>query len=288
MRSVRALLHQLGAVLLRGGDLEASAADRPPSAPRARGTRRLAAISTKLGFAFLTLSRSPLMSRISLTSSTVPFSQVAMIRRCAPAPAAPWSSAGDRHSALIDVGLDVDERAQALVLAEVAAGGFVAGGLVAESSDTASEPDEGGLPAVVPQPPGFERRADRAGFAAMLVHDDFGRTSLPLNRDSMKSTCAFTAARLYCVPPCSRKRVPMARDVRNLRNVQPDVLRQHVAQAGHDLFRLPSLALEIDDVGLHEYRAAIAELRDSRWRRRRCRRYCSTGTPKPCAVDCRK
>ncbi len=35
-------------------------------------------------------------------------------------------------------------------------------------------------------------------------------TSLPLKRDSMKSTCAFTAARLYCVPPCSRKRVPMA------------------------------------------------------------------------------
>ena len=38
------------------------------------------------------------------------------------------------------------------------------------------------------------------------------------------------------------------REVRNLRNVQPDVLGQHVAQAGHDLFRLPALALEIHDV----------------------------------------
>src|ERR1019366_2226517 len=34
--------------------------------------------------------------------------------------------------------------------------------------------------------------------------------SLPLKRDSMKSTWALTAARLYCVPPCKRKRVPMA------------------------------------------------------------------------------
>ena len=34
--------------------------------------------------------------------------------------------------------------------------------------------------------------------------------SLPLKRDSMKSTCDLTAARLYCVPPCSRNRVPMA------------------------------------------------------------------------------
>src|SRR5579864_5504321 len=47
----------------------------------------------------------------------------------------------------------------------------------------------------------------------------------------------------------------------NLRNVQPDVLGQHVAQAGHDFFRLPALALEIHDVRLHEHGAAVAELR---------------------------
>ncbi len=51
------------------------------------GTRNtaLAAISTKFGLAFLILSRLPLMWRISSMFSTVPFSQVAMIRRCAPA-----------------------------------------------------------------------------------------------------------------------------------------------------------------------------------------------------------
>ncbi len=53
--------------------------------------------------------------------------------------------------------------------------------------------------------------------------------------------------------------MPDGREVRDLRDVQPDVLRQHVAQAGHDLFRLPALALEIHDVGLHEHRAAVAE-----------------------------
>jgi hypothetical protein len=49
-------------------------------------------------------------------------------------------------------------------------------------------------------------------------------------------------------------------EIRNLRNVQPDVFRQHVAQPRHDFFRLPSLALEVHDVALHEHRAAIAEL----------------------------
>ncbi len=40
------------------------------------------AISTKFGFAFLIASRPDLMARISLTSSTEPFSQVAMMSRC--------------------------------------------------------------------------------------------------------------------------------------------------------------------------------------------------------------
>ena len=38
-----------------------------------------------LGWAFFTASRPLLISRMSLTSSTVPFSQVAMISRCSPA-----------------------------------------------------------------------------------------------------------------------------------------------------------------------------------------------------------
>ncbi len=49
--------------------------------------------------------------------------------------------------------------------------------------------------------------------------------------------------------------------VGNLRDVEPDVLGQDVAQPGHDLARRPALPLEIDDVRLHEHRAAVAEAR---------------------------
>ena len=41
-----------------------------------------AAISTKFGFCFFTASSPALMPRIESTSSTVPFSQVAIISRC--------------------------------------------------------------------------------------------------------------------------------------------------------------------------------------------------------------
>src|SRR5690242_21058860 len=58
-----------------------------PATFGASGTRNtaLAAISTKFGLAFLILSRLPLIWRMSSTFSTVPFSQVAIIRRWDPA-----------------------------------------------------------------------------------------------------------------------------------------------------------------------------------------------------------
>src|SRR5215813_3334313 len=62
-------------------------------------------------------------------------------------------------------GLHVDERPQALVLAEVAAGTLVARRLVLNVR-TGFESDEGGLAAVVPQAARLQRRADRARFAA--------------------------------------------------------------------------------------------------------------------------
>src|SRR5262245_33370415 len=48
-------------------------------------------------------------------------------------------------------------------------------------------------------------------------------------------------------------------DVRNLRDLEPDVFRQHGGEARHNLFRLPALSLEVDDVRLHEDRAAVTE-----------------------------
>ena len=59
------------------------------------------------------------------------------------------------------IGLDVDEGAQALVLAEVAARGLVARGLVADVL-AGVETDEGALAAIVPEAPGLESRANGA------------------------------------------------------------------------------------------------------------------------------
>ena len=76
----------------------------------------------------------------------------------------------------------------------------------------------------------------------------------------MKSTCAFTAARLYCVPPCNRKRLPIAERFGICETYSQMFLGSTLHEPGHDLFGLPSLALEVYDVGLHEHRAAVAEL----------------------------
>ena len=76
-------------------------------------------------------------------------------------------------------GFDIDERAQALVLAEIAAGGFVARCFVGDLRDGVNA-NECGLPSVVPKAAGFESAAYSTGLAAMLVHDYVGRHVLAL------------------------------------------------------------------------------------------------------------
>ena len=73
-------------------------------------------------------------------------------------------------------------------------------------------------------------------------------TSLPLKRDSMKSTCAFTAARLYCVPPCSRKRVPSAARFGICETYSQMFFGSTLHSPAMISSRLPALALEVDDV----------------------------------------
>src|ERR1051326_7856257 len=74
-------------------------------------------------------------------------------------------------------GLDVDERAQALVLAEIAARRLIARGLVLNLR-AGFETDERALAAVVPQAAGFECGTDPPRLAAMLVDDDLRRVLL--------------------------------------------------------------------------------------------------------------
>ena len=49
------------------------------------------------------------------------------------------------------------------------------------------------------------------------------------------------------------------REVGDLRSIQRDVPGSTFAQARHDLFRLPSLAVEVRDVAVHEHRTSVAE-----------------------------
>ena len=104
------------------------------------------------------------------------------------------------------------------------------------------------LAAVVPEASGFERRADGAGFAAMLVNDHVGRDFLALEARLDEIDLRFDGGQIVLRAALQQEAAADRGEVGNLRDVQPDVLGQHVAQAGHDLFGLPALALEVDDI----------------------------------------
>src|SRR6185437_5812514 len=156
--------------------------------------------------------------------------------------------------------LDVNESAQTLVLAEVAARVLVTGGGEADGSH-ALQADELGLHAVLPQAHRLEGAADGAGFAAVLVNDHLGLHFLALEAGLDKVHLRLHRRQVVLRAALQDEFAPDGGQVGNLRHVQPDVFRQHVTQAGHDLFRLPTLALEVHDIGLHEHGAAITELR---------------------------
>ena len=122
--------------------------------------------------------------------------------------------------------------------------------------------------AVVPQSPRLDRRADRAGLAAVLVDDDF---RLDLGAAEVRADeVDFRLDRREVVLRPALKHEPRAElgQVRDTCHVEKDVLRQDRRQTGKDFLRRPSLPLEIDDVGLHEHRAAVAEHRHRRGRER--------------------
>src|SRR5258708_4370931 len=133
------------------------------------------------------------------------------------------------------------------------------------------EPDERADAAVVPQAAGFERSADGAGFAAVLVDDDVGLDLLTLEAALDEIDLALHGGQIVLRAALEQEAGADGGEVGDLRDVQPDVLGQHVAQAGHDLFRLPALALEIDDIALHEHGAAVAEAGEAAGGKRRIR-----------------
>ena len=152
----------------------------------------------------------------------------------------------------------VNEGAQAVVLAEIAARVFVARGAVADVLN-GIEPDEGGAMTVLVETNGFDRRADCARLAAVFVNDDFR-----LVPDAVEVRVNEVDFRLHRRQVLLRAALQdeartQLGEVRNSGDVEEDVLRQNVRQSGEDLFAAPALPLEVHDVGLHEHRAAVAE-----------------------------
>src|SRR5690242_4067473 len=252
-----AFLHQRGALLLRGGDLDLR--------HRVGNQRRVGHAEDALG-GDLDEVRVGLLDLVEIALDAAHFLDVFDRALFAGGDDQPLRAGFERHLGFRwrlvvgadDAGLDVDEGAQALVLAEVATRRFVARGLVLDVL-AGFETDEGAHAAVVPETSGFERGADRACLAAVLMHDDVGLNVLALEAALDEVDLRLHGGQVVLCAALEQEALADRREVRNLRHVQPDILRQHVAQAGHDFFRLPTLALKVHDIALHEHGAAVAE-----------------------------
>src|SRR5579875_2872233 len=123
-----------------------------------------------------------------------------------------------RDEILGRLGAHVNESAQAIVLAKIASSGFVAGSAVFDFPDRI-ESDERGPPAVAPQPQRFLRRTNGAGFAAVLMHDNFrlfpsGTETIPDEIDfGLHDGEIILRAALQNEPRAQRSKIGDTRDV---------------------------------------------------------------------------
>ena len=167
----------------------------------------------------------------------------------------PLAGGGDEAGRVFGRGPDVDEGAQTLVLAERAAGRFVAGGGEGERLHPV-EPDERALPAVA-HADRLAGSAEGAALAGVRVdvdlrvrHASFDEVVLGLDHGEV----------VVC-PSLEEEGLAEAGQVRLLDDVEPDVLGQGQGEAGHDLRRLPAELLEVRDVLLQEDGAAVVKSR---------------------------
>ena len=107
----------------------------------------------------------------------------------------------------------------------------------------------------------FHGATNRTSLTTELVHDNFrplrhaGETTLD------EVDLCFDCRQVVLRAALQHESPTQLRQVGNLRHVEPDILRQHIAECGHDLVGRPSLTLKIDDVRLHKHRAAVPKTR---------------------------
>src|SRR5581483_484501 len=153
----------------------------------------------------------------------------------------------DRDEFFRGLGANVDKCAQAIVLAEIAARGFIANGAVFDSTDCV-ESDERGLQAVLPQAECFFSGTYRAGLSAVLVHDNFGVLSRRPEAVADEIDFRFHNGKVVLRSALQDKTRAQRGEIRNARDVKEYVLRQHRGKSRENFLRLPALALEVDDI----------------------------------------
>src|ERR1700693_5861469 len=82
-----------------------------------------------------------------------------------------WRKRLDRSAVVTASYVDIDKSSPAVVLAEIAAGVFIAGRAVANRFD-GIQTDEGGLFSVLPKPACFNSGPNGARFTAVFVNND--------------------------------------------------------------------------------------------------------------------
>jgi hypothetical protein len=157
-------------------------------------------------------------------------------------------------------GVHVDERTQAVVLAEVAARVLVARRAVLDIAHRI-EPDEGGLAAVAPQTQRLDARPNGARLPAVFVHDDLGRAVRRAETRTDEVHFRLHHRHIVLRSALQYEARSEVGQVRDARDVEEHVLREHRRETRQDLVGAPSLPLEVHNVGLHEHGAAVAEHR---------------------------
>ena len=157
-------------------------------------------------------------------------------------------------------GADVDERAQAIVLAEIAARGFVARGAVFDLAHR-FQSDKRSLLAVAPQAQRLHRRTNGSRLAAEFVDDDFRLLARGAEAVIDEVHFRFHHRHVVLRPALQHETRSQRREIGNAGHVQEHILGKHGCKACQDFLRPPALPLEVHDVRLHEDGAAVAENR---------------------------
>ena len=90
------------------------------------------------------------------------------------------------------------------------------------------ETDEAALPAHLPQPVGLDGRADGAGLAAVLVDNYVGLHALIAEARFDEIDLRLHRGQVVLRPALQNEGPPERRQIGNLRDVKPDIFRQHI------------------------------------------------------------